>query len=387
MADLGNNVRIAIAELWRRRTRRDFDPRHIDPRWHHYDDPATQRLVGLERFAGRRHPSPNSLRARLPLRFFWRYAYPYGRGGGVFPVLEIWPMAVNTARFDARTFDYALGPRVIMPQGRMGQTWSETAQNSELSTPSQQLTEHATGLGSLDDVWTSTQAPRTNDDSTNTFSASSNQVANPFTSFLNAPPALGQPINQPLTFEELDEYNFLLNDQTDITDHLVTDSTTHARPFSPPTRPLSSRSWSSNETSLFGSTTQPTYHRNGGLVDLTADSSPPLMPVQAGQRNTPRLQASRDISDSPSNPAKRRKTATGAVRVGATLEPQPRTKVEEVDLRDIDDDTGLSQLLQKQREITIKAQQEQEGKPTNLANLQCIICMEPMVNITATHCG
>lgn len=296
-------------------------------------------------------------------------------------------MAVNTARFDSRTFAYARNPRLNMPEDRMGQPWSETAQHPETSTPSQQSSEHATGLGSLDDVWANAQAPNANDDSANTFNASSNHVTNSFTSFLNAPPALGQTMNQPLTFEELDEYNFLLNDHMDgSTDHPITDSTTNSRPFSPPTRPISSRSWTSND-SLFGSTTQPTYHRNGGFVDLTADSSPTLMPVRVAHRNTPRLQASRDQSDSPSNPAKRRKTATGAVRGGATLEPQPRTKIEAMDLRDIDDDTGLSRLLQKQRENTIKAQQEQESKPANLANLQCIICMESMVNVTATHCG
>lgn len=311
--------------------------------------------------------------------------------GGVFPVLQIWPMAANTAADpDVRTFDYAQGPRVIMPGDRMGQTWSETAQNPGSSTPAQQLNGHATSTHSLQDDWTNDQALIADEDSMNNFNLTSDHVTNTFTPFSNAPAALEETTDQPLTFEELDEYTFLLNDHMDGTsDHHATNSTVNPRPFSPPTRPISSRSWTSNETSLFGSTTTSTYHRNhnGGFVDLTADSSPPLMPVHAGQHHTPHLQASRDTSDSPSNPSKRRKTATGAVKVGAAAKPKPHTEVEEVNLLDIDDDTGLSQLLQKQHANTIKAQQEQEAKPANLANLQCIICMEPMVNITATHCG
>lgn len=311
--------------------------------------------------------------------------------GAVVPVLQIWPMAANTAADpDVRTFDYTQEPRIVMPEDRTEQTWSGTAQNPEYSAPSQELNGYSASSHSLYDGWTNNQALIT-DDSVNTFNLTSDHVTNTFAPFLNAPPALDETTNQSLTFEELDEYTFLLNDHTDgMPDHHVTNSTVNSRPFSPPTRPISSRSWTSNETSLFGSTATSTYHRNhnGGFVDLTADSSPPLMPVHAGQHITPRLQASGDISDSPSNPAKRRKTATGAVKVGSAAEPQPQTKIEEVNLLGIDDDdTGLSHLLQKQHESTIKAQQEQEAKPANLANLQCIICMEPMVNITATHCG
>lgn len=386
--DLGFDARLELEwQLAQFEDPQYVDPRDIPPHWHHHDHPSTVRLESLEHYAGRVYAG-NSLRAQLPPRFYWSYTYPVGRGRGLFPVLEIWPMAPHPLSSNMRTFDYVQGPRVIMPEDRMGQTWSDTAPNPISSVPPQQSSGHATSSRSLDDGWTNTQARNTNNDSTNTIRASSTQVRNPFHPYMIPPPAYGQTSNQPLTFEELNEYNFLLNDQTEgASDHPITNSTTHSRPFSPPTRPISSRSWSSNETSLFDSTTQPTYHRTGGFVDLTADSSPPLMPAHVGQRNTPRLQASRDVSDSPSNPAKRRKTATGAVSVAPPPEPQPRTKIEEVDLRDIDDDTGLSQLLQKQRENTIKTQQEQDSKPANLANLQCIICMEPMVNITATHCG
>ena len=300
-------------------------------------------------------------------------------------------MAANT-----RAPNYALGPRVIMPD--------ETVQNHVVPQPLSRDELAASVRDVLDNV----QAPHANNDDNQASRASSNRLASPFASFMDEPPVMDPFVNQPLTFDELDEFNFLLNDQTDdqtddqangqadgqmggqidgTEDRAVADNTTNSRPFSPPTRSISSRSWSSNETSLFGSTTQSTSNRNGGFVDLTADSSPPPMPLHLNRRTAPRSPASRDISNSPSNPAKKRKTVNGAVRGGATSEPQPHAQIEEVDLRGVDDDTGLSNLLAKQRETTIKAQQEQEGKPLNLANLQCIVCMEPMSNITATHCG
>ena len=56
-------------------------------------------------------------------------------------------------------------------------------------------------------------------------------------------------------------------------------------------------------------------------------------------------------------------------------------------LQDVDDDRGLSKVLEQQRMATIKAQQEQANKPVKLSTLQCIICMETMKDLTATHCG
>lgn len=124
---------------------------------------------------------------------------------------------------------------------------------------------------------------------------------------------------------------------------------------------------------------------------------------------------SRRTSSAPSNPAKRRKT-------GASQTSDRAHKIEEVDLRvrtykaskeyvavanmalflfcctillvtwlnvaqDIDDDAGLSKVLEEQRMATIKAQKEQASKPLKLSTLQCIICMENMKDLTATHCG
>ena len=55
--------------------------------------------------------------------------------------------------------------------------------------------------------------------------------------------------------------------------------------------------------------------------------------------------------------------------------------------QDFGDDTGLLKVLEQQRMATIKAQQEQANKPVKLSTLQCIICMETMKDLTATHCG
>ena len=356
------------------------NPRDVPSRWHQSQERATSRLEDLERVAGRIYPG-NSFKSRFPLRFVWRYTYLFRRSA--FPVLQTLSMASHPRLHD-RSFDSSRRFQTIVPENGTDQDWSVTAPNPQYPTPTQQTIERATILHSLDDVWANTNP---NHNSPSLLNLPSNQVANSFNSFLNSPSAMGQATNQPLTFAELDEYNFLLNEQADDTpDHPVPERTINSRQFSPPTRPISNRSWTSGDTTV----TDLTYFQTRRFVDLTADSSPPLMPAQVAQRNVPLLQPSRDSSSSPLNPSKRRKTATGAVRGGAAaaaLEPHPRVKIEEVDLRDVDEDTGLSQLLQKQRESTIKAQQEQEGKPTKLANLQCIICMEPMVNITATHCG
>ena len=122
------------------------------------------------------------------------------------------------------------------------------------------------------------------------------------------------------------------------------------------------------------------------FVDLTTDSSPPSMPpTKKTPATKPRKLAisgpSTRAPGSPSNPAKRRKTEA------SQSSNRSSQRVEEVDLRDVDDDKGLQKVLEQQRMATIKAQQEQANKPSKLSTLQCIICMEPMKDITATHCG
>ena len=77
-----------------------------------------------------------------------------------------------------------------------------------------------------------------------------------------------------------------------------------------------------------------------------------------------------------------------------------------MDLTKVDDDAGLKKLqeeqrlrreeeLQRQHEQqqeqkqaeSIRSLHEQSRKPIRLSDLQCVVCMENMTNITATHCG
>jgi hypothetical protein len=154
-----------------------------------------------------------------------------------------------------------------------------------------------------------------------------------------------------------------------------------------PATPLSEDTfWSSPETSdssIRSDTPFPQTEDFSEFVDLTQeDSSPPEMPSQPRpqKRGNAWPGLSRDPSTDPSNPAKRRKTE-------ASQSSNETAKIEEIDLRDVDDDTGLSKVLEQQRMATIKAQQEQANKPVKLSTLQCIICMENMKDLTATHCG
>lgn len=118
------------------------------------------------------------------------------------------------------------------------------------------------------------------------------------------------------------------------------------------------------------------------FVDLTDDISP-----------RPR----RMSSSGNSRGAKRRRIETPGERASlnirdateSTTTPRlPTDKaIAEVDLIDVDNDQGLSKLLEDQRQATIRAQQEQASRPNKLSGIQCIICMDTMANVTATSCG
>ncbi|KAL8984126.1 MAG: hypothetical protein Q9205_001833 [Flavoplaca limonia] len=65
-----------------------------------------------------------------------------------------------------------------------------------------------------------------------------------------------------------------------------------------------------------------------------------------------------------------------------------KEEVEHLDLVDVDDDGELSRVLEQQSAAAIKAQQGPQGDvPTKLSNTQCVICMEPMTDMTVTHCA
>ena len=115
------------------------------------------------------------------------------------------------------------------------------------------------------------------------------------------------------------------------------------------------------------------FQQYNGFVDLTAES--PTMPPNRKRKTS--------VAESKS--VKRGRTA-GDKSQDIQVKGE-NSQVEEVDLREVDDDNGLSKLLEQQRVAAVKAQQEQANKPLKLSNLQCIICMEPMTNITVTHCG
>lgn len=152
--------------------------------------------------------------------------------------------------------------------------------------------------------------------------------------------------------------------------------------ISPLSRPASRVSWASNESWHL-----PFSRIGNDFVDLTddlADSEmPPARNKRGLSRTTPSAPSSNRVAES-SN--KRRKTDGGGKR-GAPLKVED-SDIEEVDLRDVDDDNGLSNALQKQQEMAIKAQQGATGdKPLKLSSLQCIICLEHMTDVTATSCG
>lgn len=118
-----------------------------------------------------------------------------------------------------------------------------------------------------------------------------------------------------------------------------------------------------------------------GFVDLTADSSPAhIMPPMTRKRRASATPVAAPSSP-PSRSAKRRKTEDAGIKVE---EP----KVEKLDLVEVADDSGLSQVLEQQQVAAIKEQQGTQGNQAiRLSSLQCIICLEPMKDITVTHCG
>lgn len=140
----------------------------------------------------------------------------------------------------------------------------------------------------------------------------------------------------------------------------------------PPQQYPSPRRRRMSTDSLFDtSPNTPQSRSNNAFVDLT--DSPVMRPSE-------RLaQANYSISDtepSEAPSAKRRKTQGGV-----------KKEIEEVDLRDVDDDTDLARVLEQQRAATVRAQQAEADKPTKLANVTCVVCMDGITDATATQCG
>jgi hypothetical protein len=175
------------------------------------------------------------------------------------------------------------------------------------------------------------------------------------------------------------------------------------RMFSPSHTPLS---WSPPRDSTFSEF--PSYQNSPystpyrvsdstpiGLIDLTADSSP---------YNPTSLPSVMELApESVVEGSKRRRLNpdTFSGRLPSLVRASAR-QIDEVDLTTVDDDAGFKRLqeeqqirrdqnLQKQREQqeaeTIRSMHEQSRKPLRVNELQCVVCMENMTNITATHCG
>ncbi|KAL8736028.1 MAG: hypothetical protein Q9166_000590 [cf. Caloplaca sp. 2 TL-2023] len=115
------------------------------------------------------------------------------------------------------------------------------------------------------------------------------------------------------------------------------------------------------------------------FVDLTADaSSPPVMPAATRKRRASATAPDDSVLFQRTN---KRPRANSNVK-------KESVDVEHLDLVDVDDDGGLSKVLEQQQAAAIKEQQGPQGDaPTKLSNVQCIICMEPMTDMTVTHCG
>ncbi|KAF2658665.1 hypothetical protein K491DRAFT_592616 [Lophiostoma macrostomum CBS 122681] len=122
---------------------------------------------------------------------------------------------------------------------------------------------------------------------------------------------------------------------------------------------------------------------NNGYVDLTREDSDlfapegfpvaPPTPQRRPKRPTP--------SPGPSSKRVRRADGTAA----NVKSRSPEAKIEEIDLSE--DRPVLQDVLQKQREQAIKAQQKPEEQATTLRNFTCVICMDTPTDLTATSCG
>ena len=117
------------------------------------------------------------------------------------------------------------------------------------------------------------------------------------------------------------------------------------------------------------------------FVDLTADApSSPVMPTLTRKRR-----ASGAAREAPESPPPRNGKRPKLEKPGTG---RGEKEVEQLDLVDLHDDEGLSKVLEQQSAERIKEHQGPRlDVPTKLSNVQCIICMEPMTDMSVTHCG
>lgn len=145
----------------------------------------------------------------------------------------------------------------------------------------------------------------------------------------------------------------------------------------PASRPPSRLSWISEDASVSTLFPGPSQFQDSFIDLTTASSSPLAMPPESRKRDASRSRVSDHAPVSSSKRAKLEDRQTeGELK-----------DIAELDLREVDDDESFARIIEEQRIASVKAQHEQAEKPVNFSSLQCIICMEPMTNITVTHCG
>ncbi|MCJ1401033.1 SUMO-targeted ubiquitin ligase complex subunit slx8 [Xylographa trunciseda] len=145
------------------------------------------------------------------------------------------------------------------------------------------------------------------------------------------------------------------------------------------------------QDSPYASSSPVPSRNSSGYIDLTADASPPSassLPTMRRQSTIDRVEPTR----------KRRRLNTGnGPSIESLLQSPPRGlgDIDEVDLTKVDDDLGFQKLQEEQRlrqkeqqqAESIRSLHEQSKKPIRISDLQCVVCMDNMTNITATYCG
>ena len=148
-------------------------------------------------------------------------------------------------------------------------------------------------------------------------------------------------------------------------------------PPTPASRPPSRLSWISEDASVSTLLPGPSQFQDSFIDLTTASSSPLAMPPESRKRDASRSR----IADHASASSSKRTKLEDRQTEGELKD------IAELDLREVDDDESFARIIEEQRIASVKAQHEQAEKPVSFSSLQCIICMEPMTNITVTHCG
>ena len=155
--------------------------------------------------------------------------------------------------------------------------------------------------------------------------------------------------------------------------------------------------------------TRRSTHSHNGFIDLTRDS-----PSSPSTSLTGTPSHSRNSKEPPEKRRRIGGEGSGSRRI--LFEPPPLDPsnyprhndniillddVEEVDLTEVGGERGLRKIQEDQRKRheklqeqqnhllkdSVQAQESEKDGPVKLSKITCVICMENMTNITATHCG